>query len=93
MSFTKGERECPWPAGSVVGLALHKGLTSLPSHPESPKGGESGVPTAVIWHKRQQWTHGLKGDNLPDILEEDNISNTDVYFTEIIYRKNVLLLH
>jgi len=25
VSFTKGERECPWAAGSVVGLALHKG--------------------------------------------------------------------
>ena len=30
--FTKGERECPWAAGSVVGLAFHKGhnLSPLP---------------------------------------------------------------
>ena len=48
VSFTKGERECPWPAGSVVGLALHRGSTSLPCLPESPKGGESGVAVAVM---------------------------------------------
>ena len=28
--------------------------TPLPCLPESPKGGESGVAVAVIWHKRQQ---------------------------------------
>ena len=50
-------------------------------------------PSPSFGTNDSSWTHGLKGDNLPDILEEDNISNTDVYSTEIIYRKNVLLLH
>ena len=50
-------------------------------------------PSPSFGTNGSSWTHGLKGDNLPDILEEDNISNTDVYSTEIIYRKNVLLLH
>ena len=31
-------------------------------------GDESGVSAAVIWYKRQQRTHGLKGDNLPKAL-------------------------
>ena len=51
---------CSQTVGSVVGLALHRGSTSLPCHPESPREGESGVTVAVIWHKRQLWTHGLK---------------------------------
>ena len=33
VSFTKGERECPWAAGSVVGLALHKGRNLSPLPP------------------------------------------------------------
>ena len=57
---------CSRPAGSVVGLALNRGSTSLPCLPESPREGESGVAAAVIWYKRQQRTHGLKGDNLPE---------------------------
>ena len=93
MSVAKAVCRGPGPRGVWWGWPSTKVTTTLPCLPESPKGGESGVATAVIWHKRQQWTHGLKGDNLPDILEEDNISNTDVYSTEIIYRKNVLLLH
>ena len=39
---------CSRPAGSVVGLALHRGLTSLPCLPESTREGESGVAAAVI---------------------------------------------
>ena len=36
--FTKGERECPWAAGSVVGLAIHKGHNHSPLPPRVPEG-------------------------------------------------------
>ena len=49
-------------------LTYAKVATSLPCLPESQKGDESGVSAAVIWYKRQQRTHGLKGDNLPKAL-------------------------
>ena len=74
-----------WPSTEVRPLSL----ASL-----SPRREVKAVwPSPSFGTNDSSWTHGLKGDNLPDILEEDNISNTDVYSTEIIYRKNVLLLH